>query len=123
MLSAIVRRMRGWTRDDLVQAALTVLLAPVAVPIALIVRLTERPMERTADEVALYLRAALEGTALDGWDEFLAIRIADPELEDIRARAARIVLPLRAEGAMELRFLVARAERAMRRGFPERFDS
>jgi hypothetical protein len=115
--------MRGWTRDDLVQAALTVLLAPVAVPIALIVRLTERPMERTADEVALYLRAALEGTALDGWDEFLAIRIADPELEDIRARAARIVLPLRAEGAMELRFLVARAERAMRRGFPERFDS
>ena len=115
--------MRGWTREDVIQAALTVLLAPVALPIALIVRLTERPMERTADEVALYLRATLEGMAVAGWDEFLAIRIADPDLEDIRARAARIPLPLRPEGAMELRFLLARAERAMRRDSPERFDS
>lgn len=115
--------MRGWTRDDVIQAALTVLLAPVALPIALIVRLTERPMERTADEVALYLSAALEGAELAGWDGFLAIRIADPELEDIRAHAARIALPLRPEGAMELRFLLARTERAMRRGYPERFDS
>jgi len=123
VLSGIMAKIRGWTWDDVAQGLLYVLLAPVAFPVALLVRLTERPMERTADEVALYLRSALEGVALDGWDEFLAIRIADPELEDIRARAAAIALPPRPEGAMEMRFLLARAERAARRGHPERFDS
>lgn len=123
MLSGLIARMRGWTRDDLFQMVLSVLLAPVAVPVALIVRLTERPIERSADEVALYLRARMDGTALEGADEFLAIRIADPELEDIRARTAAIPLPLQPEGEMELRFLIARAERATRRGHPERFDS
>lgn len=123
MLSGFVAKVRGWTRDDVIQALLYVLLAPVALPVALIARFTERPMDRTADEVAAWLRARMEGVELDGWDGFLAIRIADPELEDIRARVAAIPLPLQPEGRMELRFLLARAERAMRRDHPERFDS
>lgn len=123
MLSDIVAKMRSWTRDDVLQALLYVVLAPVAVPVALIARFAERPMERSADEVAAYLRARMEGVVLDGWDEFLSIRIADPQLEDIRARAAAIAASTQSDEQMELRFLVARAERAARRGHPERFDS
>ncbi|MGH6780554.1 MAG: hypothetical protein ACREB5_00405, partial [Sphingomonadaceae bacterium] len=112
-------------------AALTVALAPVAIPVALVVRLTERPMDRSADEVAHYLRIALnhaigfEERPPDDWDwaDFIGIHIADRELEEIRVRAAALRLPLSEEAAMELRFLLARAERAARRSHPERFDS
>ncbi|SNS79018.1 hypothetical protein SAMN06295912_11643 [Sphingomonas laterariae] len=122
---------RSWTWQDVFNAALAVALAPVAIPVALIVRLTERPMDRSPEEVAHYLRLALNHAAgieerpPEAWDwaDFTGIRIADRELEEIRARAARLRLPLGEEAAMELRFLLARAERAARRGHPERFDS
>ncbi|AGH48494.1 hypothetical protein G432_03835 [Sphingomonas sp. MM-1] len=125
VLGEWMAKARSWTWRDVADAALTIALAPVAIPIALIVRLTERPMERSAEEVAHYLRAAFAGEDAQGWDwaDFIGIRIADRELEDIRARAARLALPLTAEGAMEMRFLLARAERAARRDHPERFDS
>ncbi|WP_380875514.1 hypothetical protein ACFB49_04920 [Sphingomonas sp. DBB INV C78] len=125
VLGEWMAKARSWTWADVANAAITVALAPVAIPVALIVRLTERPMERSAEDVAGNLYALLSGQHDPhwDWDNFVGIRIADKELDDIRARAAKLALPLTAEGAMELRFLLARAERAARRGHPERFDS
>ena len=124
MLVEWMAKARSWTWGDVFQAALYVALAPVALPVALVVRLTERPIDRSPEDVAHYLRARLTGeTDSWDWDDFAAIRIADRDLEDIRVKAAALPLPLTIEGAMELRFLLARAERACRRGHPERFDS
>ena len=124
MLVEWMAKARSWTWGDVFQAVLYIALAPVALPVALVVRLTERPIDRSPEDVAHYLRARLTGEADSwDWDDFATIRIADRDLEDIRVKAAALPLPLTIEGAMELRFLLARAERACRRGHPERFDS
>lgn len=71
----------------------------------------ERPIERSADEVACYLRDFLNGT--DGpwdWDDFISIPIADPRLEDLRCRAANLDLPMARDDMAPLRALIAEVE-------------
>jgi hypothetical protein len=71
-----------------------VILIPLAVLGALIAGLFARPINRTADEVARYIRALLDGTVNDensdlDYDEFSSVPIADPELELIAQRACK----------------------------------
>jgi len=59
---------------------------------ALIAGLFGKPVERTADEVARYIRAMLDGTVWDegadfDYDEFSCVPIANPNLESIARRA------------------------------------
>lgn len=71
----------------------------------------ERPLERSADEVARYLRAFIEGTGGEwDWDDFISIPIANSKLEAIRRRAIEIDLPIQGEGLEILKALLAEAE-------------
>ena len=66
-------------------AALTL---PIALVVALVAMPFNRPIRRTPDDVVLYLRNFIEGTGDKwDWDDFVSIKIDDPRLEDIRARA------------------------------------
>ncbi len=66
---------------------------------------------RSAWEVATYLRNFIEhgGEAWD-WDDFTSVRIANPQLEVIRQRAAAIALPVTVEDVAVLRELLAEAD-------------
>lgn len=71
---------------------LAVLSLPFILVGALIAGLLGKPIERTADEVARYIRAMLDGTVGDegagfDYDEFSSVPIADPNLESIARRA------------------------------------
>ena len=90
-----------------------ILLAPLAIPVILLITLAVRllglkaSVDLTAQEVESYLRDFLEGTGGDWeWDDFTSIAITDPTLEDIREEAAFIPLPLDAEGEATLRRLL-----------------
>ena len=67
-------------------------LLPIGIVGALFAGLFARPIDRTADEVAGYIRAMLDGTVDDedsdfDYDEFSYVQISDPELESIVRRA------------------------------------
>lgn len=103
---AIGRRLHisGWT---------AILLAPLAIPVILLIKLTERlfglktSVDLTAQDVESYLRDFLEGTGGDwDWDDFTSIPITDTTLEGIREKAALAPLPLGAEGEATLRRLL-----------------
>ena len=90
-----------------------ILLAPVVVPIILLIVVAERlfglktSKDRTAGEVETYLRKFLDGA--DGawdWDDFTSIKITDPELDAIREEAAWVSLPLTEDGRLTLRRLL-----------------
>ena len=71
-----------------------VLAAAIAIPIAILLKLAmlpfDRPMQRTPEEVADYLRDFIEGTGEEwDWDDFVSINIADPQLDSIRERASK----------------------------------
>jgi hypothetical protein len=90
-----------------------ILLAPLAIPIILLIMLAERllglktSVDLTAQDVESYLRDFLEGTGRDwDWDDFTSIPITDPKLEGIRKEAAFLPLPLDAEGEATLRRLL-----------------
>jgi hypothetical protein len=85
------------------------------VPVLLIVKLVlmpfERPMKRSAEEVARYLRDFLEKSGGDwDWDDFISIPIADPRLEALRDRAAKLALPMADADTGPLQALVSEAE-------------
>jgi hypothetical protein len=90
-----------------------ILLAPLVVPIILLIVVAERlfglqtSKDRTAGQVAAYLCNFLDGTdrAWD-WDDFTSIKITNPELNAIREEAARISLPLTEDGRATLRHLL-----------------
>ena len=68
------------------------IVIPFAIVGALIAGLFSQPMDRTAEEVAEYIRAMLDGTVTDedsefDYDEFSCVPIADPKLESIARRA------------------------------------
>jgi hypothetical protein len=68
-----------------------ILAAPFLIPIALLLQLLplKKTTDRTADEVAGFLRDFLEGTGGDwDWDEFETLPITDPVLDLIRQEAA-----------------------------------
>jgi hypothetical protein len=90
-----------------------ILLAPLAVPLILLIVLAERlfglktSADRTARDVEGYLRGFLEGTDGDwDWDDFTSIKITDPRLDAIRDEAARVSLPLAEAGRATLRTLL-----------------
>jgi hypothetical protein len=86
-----------------------VLLAPLVVPIILLIVVAKRlfglktSKDRTAGEVEVYLRDFLDGTggAWD-WDDFTSIKITDPELDAIGEEAAWVELPLTDSGRATL---------------------
>lgn len=90
-----------------------VLLAPLAIPIILIITLAQRllglktTVDLAAQEVEIYLRDFLEGTGRDwDWDDFTSIPITDKTLETFRVEAASVPLPLNAEGEATLQRLL-----------------
>ncbi|MEP9361126.1 hypothetical protein [Sphingomonas sp. KR3-1] len=78
--------------QNLLGALLLLLLVPAIVLVAifaLLLRPFTRPAERSAAEVARYLRDFRDGTGGEwDFDDFIGERIADPRLESIRKRAA-----------------------------------
>jgi hypothetical protein len=102
------RHIRGWP---------AILLAPVFLPIFLLVRLGEAvgllkaTEDLTAEDVEGYLRDFLEERGGDwDWDDFTCIPITDPVLDSIRDEAAAIELPLTAEGRSKVTALLRRVE-------------
>ena len=98
----------------LLKAATFILLLPFLfafLVFKIIVKPFERPLVRSADEVLRYLRDFLDGTGGPwDWDGFISIPIADPHLEDLRARAAALDLPVSDSEIAPLKALVAEAE-------------
>src|SRR5258707_1029031 len=89
------------------------LLAPVAIPIILLIVLAERlfglktSADLTARDVEGYLQDFLDGNGGDwDWDDFTSIPITDPTLEGIREEAAWVELPLTEDGRATLRHLL-----------------
>lgn len=91
-----MRRVLISSENTPLQNAFGVLVAAVFLPIAivgaLVAGLFGRPINRTADEVASYIRAMLDGTVGDedsgfDYDEFSSVPIANPELDSIARRA------------------------------------
>lgn len=95
---------------------LKALLVIVAVPLALAVGLVSSFFGLTAKhsalEVATYLRNFIEGRGGSwDWDDFISVPIGDPQLEDIRFRAAAIDLPVTDEGLAVLQKLLVEADK------------
>lgn len=91
------------------------LLAPVAVPFALLLVLIQRlfGLKRSADlkpvDVARYLSDFLDGSSGEwDWDDFTSISISDLTLDRIRQEADAVPLPLTSHGEAQLRVLLAR---------------
>jgi hypothetical protein len=84
---------------------------PLAILLKLVTMPFERPVARTAPEVARYLRDFIEGSGGDwDFDDFSSIPIADPRLDSIRERASRFNGPESDEALTQLRALLAEAE-------------
>ena len=90
-----------------------ILLAPVVIPVILLILLAERLFglktshDLTPRDVESYLRDFLDGAGGDwDWDDFTSIAITDPTLERIREEAASVPLPLDDEGEAALRRLL-----------------
>lgn len=95
---------RGWP---------AVLLAPLAIPVILLVVLAERlfglktSADLTARDVERYLQDFLEGSGGNwDWDDFTSIKITDPSLDAIREEAAWVHLPLTDAGRATLKNLL-----------------
>ena len=88
------------------------ILLPVAVVVKLVTMPFERPLQRSASEVATYLRDFIDGTSGDwDWDDFTSIPIADPSLEAIRQRAIEVGHLGTSEAAKTLEQLHSEAQR------------
>ena len=86
-----------------------ILLAPLFIPIILLIVLAERlfGLKTSADltprDVEAYLRDFLEGTGGHwDWDDFTSVKITDPSLDAIREEAAWVELPLTDDGRATL---------------------
>ncbi|WP_300115475.1 hypothetical protein [Sphingobium sp.] len=88
-----------------------VIIVPLALAVKLVILPFERPVSRSPQEVARYLREFLDGTGNEGdWDYFTSTKIADPRLNDIRERALALDLPFGDEEAALLDGLAREAE-------------
>lgn len=88
-------------------------LLPLAIPVILLLKLFNigQHTERSAEEVAGYIRDFLEGSGGDwDWDDFTSATIKSPALDSIRDEACMIDLPLTPAGADELKQLLVKAE-------------
>lgn len=70
----------------------TILLLIAVLVIAVTLwKINRRPVHHSQAEVAAMLQSLLKGTTGSReWDYFMAVRIADPRLESIRARCAML---------------------------------
>lgn len=92
----------------------------VALPFLVIAKLLvlpfEKPVDLSADEVAKYLRDFRDGTGESrDWDEFTSVSIADPELEEMRRRAANLDFSLSGDATAQLDGLIAEVQALMGR--------
>jgi hypothetical protein len=88
-------------------------LLPVAVPVILFLKLfgIGQATDRSADEVAGFIRDFIDGTGGEwDWDDFISVPIKAPELDSIRAEASMVELPLSTAGIDELKRLLVKAE-------------
>ena len=90
-----------------------VLLAPIAIPVALVVQLAgwlfglKMTADLTARDVEGYIHDFLTGSGGDwDWDDFACIPITDPDLDRIREGAASVRLPVTEEGRATLHQLL-----------------
>ena len=97
-------------------SAAKVALVIVAIPLAAIAGIVSwvfgLKAKLSASEVATYLRNYIEGggNAWD-WDDFTSVPIANPQLEDIRRRAAAVTAPDTKDAIIVLQGLLVEAER------------
>jgi hypothetical protein len=90
-----------------------VVLAPLLLPIALLVRILpiKQTRDRTAEEVAGFLRDFINQTGGEwDWDDFTSVPITAPELEALRVEACEIDLPADEVGLDKLRKLLEKSE-------------
>ena len=88
-------------------------LLPVAVPVILFLKLfgIGQSIDRSADEVAGFIRDFIKGTGGEwDWDDFICVPIKAPELDSIRAETSMVELPLSTAGIDELKRLLVKAE-------------
>jgi hypothetical protein len=90
------------------------LLAPVFIPIILLLRLAKSMFglksteDLTPEDVERYLQEFLEGSGGDwDWDDFTSIPLTDPELDRIREEALYMEPPLSEEDRLRLVELLA----------------
>jgi hypothetical protein len=105
----MVRRSNDWH----IAGWKAILLAPIALPLAILIQLLplKKTQDRTAVEVAGFLRDFAEHTGGEwDWDDFTSVPITDPRLEAIRTEADSIPLPITPEGMQRLQDLIRRAE-------------
>jgi hypothetical protein len=89
-----------------------VLLAPIVLSVAIFLQLLsfKKTRDRSPAEVVKFLTDFLHHTGGEwDWDDFTTIPITNPGLDAIRAEAARITLPVDADGYSRLRDLRERA--------------
>lgn len=55
------------------------------------------PVQRTRTDVIELIKSAIETGGDSRWDDFVSVRIADPELEAIRSRCAEVNLAPKAQ--------------------------
>src|SRR5437870_4593806 len=94
-----------------------ILLAPLVIPIILLLLLCERVfgLKSTADltpkDVESYLQDLLDGSGGDwDWDDFTSVRITDPSLDAIREQASYVDLPLDGTGRATLEQLLEQVQ-------------
>jgi len=98
------------------QRVIAFALLPVIIPAAAVAELFSKPVRRTPDEVANYLDDFIDGSSGPyDWDDFISLKIADPALEGIRARAASLKFTSTDDNEMALRQLLAEAEALQRK--------
>jgi hypothetical protein len=108
--------MRGFSEVERAKHAVisgwrAVVLAPLLIPLALLLQLLpgKKTEDRSAEEVAGFLRDFIEGTGGDwDWDEFECVPITNYALDRIRREAALAGPPNANIG--KLQELLARAE-------------
>src|SRR5688572_28945253 len=86
-----------------------ILLAPIALPLAILIQLLplKKTRDRNPEEVAGFLRDFAEGTGGEwDWDDFTSVPITDPRLEAIRIEADMIPLPIEPEDLQKLQELI-----------------
>ena len=74
-----------------------VAIATIAGGAFVLFRLTRRPVQRSRMEVIKMIKSALETGGDSEWDDFVSVRIADPELETIRLRCLQVNLAPKAQ--------------------------
>jgi hypothetical protein len=60
--------------------------------IAVFIWANRRPVHRTRQEVINFLRGGLQSGGDSSWDDFVSVRIAEPELEAVRVKCFEVNL-------------------------------